>query len=128
MPPKLYRVVMQVGNIERAAVFYEGVLGVRGERAGPGRHRLNLSGVVLECVDPAAEGLGYGATPNPDLLHVAVDDLEGAYARASGAGCQWLDPITTHATGERSFTLRDPFGNPVSIAAAGSVASPVRRG
>lgn len=120
--------MLQADNIERAAVFYESVLKVRGERVGPGRHEFNLGGVTLCCVDPASDGQGSGAGSNPDLLCIAVDDLEAAYARAERAGCQWLDGIETKAWGERSFTLRDPFGNPICLADAASLRVGARDG
>ena len=54
-------------------------------------------------------------------LYIAVDDLEAALQRAQDAGADGPGPldhaasasIETRPWGERSFYLRDPFGNPL---------------
>ncbi len=38
MPPRLYRVILPVSNIDEAAAFYCYLLGIPGERVSPGRH------------------------------------------------------------------------------------------
>lgn len=124
MTPRVVRLYLQVANIERAAAFYESILGLHGERISPGRHDFQLDPFTLCCFDPGAEGEPTGASPLPDYLCIAVADLDTAYARARGAGCQWLDEIDTHTTGERAFTLRDPFGNPIQLIDASTLPAP----
>ncbi len=115
MTPRLYRVIIPVSGIERAATFYAHLLGTPGERISDNRHYFDCGGVILACVDP--RGAGREFRPNPDHVYLAVADLEAAYSRARTAGCNWLeDAIATRAWGERSFYARDPFDNPICFA------------
>jgi catechol 2,3-dioxygenase-like lactoylglutathione lyase family enzyme len=56
MITRLYRVILPVSDIERAAEFYGLMLGHRGERVSPGRHYFDCGGTILACYDPAADG------------------------------------------------------------------------
>ena len=113
MTPKLYRVILPVSDLEQAARVYSHLLGIPGERVSPGRHYFDCGGTILACFDPRADGNTFDARPNPDFLYFAVDDLEATLQRAEEAGCAVTEPIKTWPWGERSFYLRDPFGNPV---------------
>jgi predicted enzyme related to lactoylglutathione lyase len=108
---RLYRVILPVGDIERAKVFYGALLGSEGKRISPGRHYFGCDGVILACFDPRADGDPWEATPNPDHVYFSVDDLEGVFARAGSAGARILRPIEVQPWGERSFYASDPFGN-----------------
>ncbi len=120
MAPTLFRVILPIADIEKAARFYAAVLGEAGVRVSPGRHYFDCGGVILACFDPRADGDGYAATPLPEWLYFAVDDLEAAYASCREAGAAFADgdvhgdpagEIATRPWGERSFYARDPFGN-----------------
>ena len=114
MPPRLFRVIVQVGDIEIAARFYGQLLGLSGERVSRGRHYFDCGGTILACFDPRADGNTFDARPNPDHVYFAVEDLEAVHARARNGGCRKVDErITTWPWGERSFYATDPFGNPV---------------
>jgi uncharacterized glyoxalase superfamily protein PhnB len=111
---RLYRVIIEVGDVERAAAFYGRLLEDSGRRVSPGRHYFDCGGTILACYDPRADGDPFDARPNPDHVYFAVADLEAAFARARNAGCRELEPqIETRPWGERSFYARDPFGNPI---------------
>jgi len=111
---KLFRVILPVTDIERAAAFYAAVLGTPGERISRGRHYFDCGGTILACLDPRADGEGRDARPNPQHVYFAVDDLEMTLNRARAAGCTKLDDrIETRPWGEWSFYAEDPFGNPV---------------
>ncbi len=119
----IFRVIVPVGDIDRAAAFYERLLAVDGERVSPGRHYFDCEGVVLACLDPVADGDGYQATPLTEPLYIAVDDIEAAYERARSAGATIpngsdadIGPpgqIVERPWGEVSFYAADPFGNPL---------------
>lgn len=129
--PHLFRVIVPVGDIDRAASFYGIVLGSAGERISPGRHYFDCEGTILACYDPRADGDGGIATPLPEPVYIAVDDLESTYERAGEAGASFspatvpdvgpLGQIATRPWGERSFYMEDPFGNPLCIVARDSV-------
>ncbi len=83
---KIFRVIVPVSDIERAAAFYSQVLASPGQRTSRGRHYFFCGEVILACFDPRADGDDFDARPNPEHLYIATDDLEGAYARAAKAG------------------------------------------
>lgn len=117
---KLFRVILPVSDLARAAAFYENVLGSKGHRVSDGRHYFDCEGTILACFDPRADGDEYDGKPNPEWLYFAVDDLETTYAACMKAGAK-LEPgdvhgdpageIATRPWGERSFYVQDPFGN-----------------
>jgi catechol 2,3-dioxygenase-like lactoylglutathione lyase family enzyme len=111
---KLFRVILPVSDIERAARFYASLLGFPGERVSPGRHYFDCGGTILACFDPQADGDDADARANPDHLYFAVADLDGVFARAKELGCRELEAsIRSRPWGERSFYATDPFGNPI---------------
>src|SRR5437879_1822230 len=102
--PKLFRVILPVSDIERAAAFYAQLFGIPGERVSPGRHYFDRGGTILACYDPAADGDGRedGWTFHPkQYLYFAVPDLEAILDTALVA-MQWR---------ERMFYARDPLGS-----------------
>lgn len=116
---KLFRVILPVGDVDRAAEFYGALLGWPGERVSGGRHYFDCEGTILACVDPRGERLEM--RPNVDHVYFSVDDLEAVLARAETAGCQWLDgEIAVRPWGERSFYARDPWGNPICFVEKGT--------
>ncbi|MGH7786668.1 MAG: VOC family protein [Candidatus Binatia bacterium] len=116
---KLYRVILPVRDIERAATTYAALLQASGTRVSPGRHYFNCGGTVLACYDPQADGDGAqgGWRHHPNqYVYFAVADLEAALQRAQDAGCTIVDGgIQTMPWGERMFWASDPFGNPISF-------------
>jgi len=117
---KLFRVILQVSDVARAAQFYEALLGFPGKKVSPGRCYFNCEGTILACFDPQADGDGFDARPGPDYVYLAVDDLEAAYQRAKSAGAKFVDgevhgapagEIGVRPWGERSFYVEDLFGN-----------------
>ena len=129
--PHLYRVILPVSDIERAAAFYGAILGDWGRRVSPGRHYFDCEGTILACFDPRADGEGRAAEPNPELIYFAVSDLAGTYeaCRAAGAGFPEGAPpgvgplgrIAKRPWGEESFYASDPFGNPICFVARATV-------
>ena len=131
MMAHLFRVIVSVADIERAARFYASILGNSGQRVSPGRHYFDCEGTLLACYDPRADGDGYDAKPLTEPLYLAVDDLEATYASATEAGASFppnvvpdvgpLGRIARRPWGERSFYSADPFGNPLCFVARESV-------
>jgi catechol 2,3-dioxygenase-like lactoylglutathione lyase family enzyme len=127
----LYRVVLPVGDIERAARFYAAVLGSPGRRVSPGRHYFECEGTILACFDPRADGDGYAARPNPEPLYFAVSDLRAAHEACRNEGAVFsaesppgvgpLGQIARRPWGEESFYATDPFGNEICFVARASV-------
>jgi catechol 2,3-dioxygenase-like lactoylglutathione lyase family enzyme len=120
MTVRLFRVILPVADIQRAARFYAQVLAMPGQRVSDGRHYFDCGGTILACFDSRADGDPFDAIPNPDHLYFAVDDLDATYRACSNAGARFAtgdvhgDPagqIATRPWGERSFYVEDPFGN-----------------
>ena len=118
MAPKLFRIILQVSDLDQAADFYANLLGDPGRRIPrASRHYIDCGPVILALVDVTAGG--EEAKPLPDYIYFAVSDLEGFYARAGDLGCLSSDDvhgasageIVVRPWGERSFYVYDPWGN-----------------
>jgi catechol 2,3-dioxygenase-like lactoylglutathione lyase family enzyme len=115
--PTIFRIVLQVTDIEKATTFYSTLLGAKGRRIHGARHYFDCGGVILALLDPATKTTKARATP--DYLYFSVDNLKALHTRARKLGC--LIKGTVHGEpggdivfrpwGERSFYARDPFGN-----------------
>lgn len=111
--PKLFRVILPVTNIDRAEGFDSELLSMPGKRVSSGRHYFDGEGTILAGFDPRADTDNFDLGPNPDHIYFAVRDLEAAYGRARALAAEILTPIGIRPWGERSFYLRDPFGNKI---------------
>lgn len=118
--PRIYRVIVQVGDLERAAAFYTELLGVEGVRVSEGRHYFDCGGVILALYSPRGDGDDFDPRPLPDHIYFAVDDLDAVFRRVeklgglateSGDGDLPMGRIAERPWGERSFYMADPFGN-----------------
>ena len=117
--PQLFRVIVPVPDMGAADAFYRRVLDIEPDEVTPTRHYFDCGGVILALVDPSAHGRAFRA--NPELIYLAVSDLEAALERAIEAGAQFLDDddvgwgIQQRVWGERSAYFTDPFGNPLCL-------------
>jgi extradiol dioxygenase family protein len=116
--PRLYRIILQVSDLDQAEEFYGTLLGDRGRRIPrASRHYIDCGPVTLALVDPAIDQ--QSAKPLPDYIYFAVNNLEKVYARARELDCLSLEDvhgesageIFTRPWGERSFYVKDPWGN-----------------
>lgn len=115
--PRLYRTILQVADLGRAARFYAKLLGVKGRRVHASRHYFDCGPVILALVNPTGEGRK--AKPSSDYLYFAVKDLEKVHARARKLKClskrevhgDGAGDIVKRPWGERSFYASDPFRN-----------------
>ena len=119
---RLYRVIVPVDDVESSALFYSTLFGQQGARVSPGRHYFVCGDVTLALYSPKADGDRRDPRPNFDHVYFAVEDLEEVHRRAERLGGLSMDigdgrlamgQIATRPWGERSFYMRDPFGNPL---------------
>jgi len=113
---KLFRVILPVDDINKAAEFYSNLLGSPGERVNDGRHYFECGGTILACYDAVADGdeKGEWQMHFNQNLYFAVPNLDELLEKAQTAGFQEVDSKTvTYPWGERSFYGKDPFGNPI---------------
>jgi predicted enzyme related to lactoylglutathione lyase len=125
--PRLFRILLEVSDIDSAVTFYSTLLGIQGREIFGGRHYFDCGDVILGFVDvsPASRQ----PRPTPQYLYFAVTDLEEVHGRAADLGC--LSPEDVHTAsggqiavrpwGERSFYATDPFGNLVCFVDAATV-------
>ncbi len=121
--PKLFRIILQVSDLDRAAEFYAKLLDDAGRRIPrASRHYFDCGPVILALVDVSASG--EAAKPLPDYIYFAVNNLEGVHARARELGCLSTDDVHGESAGEivkrpwgeRSFYVEDPWGNGLCFA------------
>jgi len=118
--PILYRIILQVDDLDKAEEFYGTLLGDRGRRIPrAGRHYIDCGPVILALINVATEGIK--PKPLPDNIYFSVNDLEAVHARASALKClstedvhgESAGEIVKRPWGERSFYAFDPWGNPI---------------
>jgi catechol 2,3-dioxygenase-like lactoylglutathione lyase family enzyme len=125
--PKIFRITVEVSNLDEAAGFYARLLDSKGERHPGARHYFDCGGVILSVLDPTPGGLT--PTPSAKSLYFAVRDLNAVHARA--AALKALAPykvhdepagaVTKRPWGERSFYVVDPWGNDLCFVEEGTL-------
>ena len=118
MAPKLFRIALQVSDLDQAVAFYSQLLDDQGISIPRGsRHYFECGPVILALVD-VTKG-GEQPAPTPDYVYFAVNDLEQVYERAKKLNClakeryhdQKAGEIVKRPWGEISFYVEDPWGN-----------------
>lgn len=118
MAPTLFRIILQVSDLDQAEEFYGKLLNDRGRRIPrASRHYIDCGPVILALVDPAIDGMA--AKPLPDYIYFSVADLEAVHKRAIELNCLATEDVHGAASGdivvrpwgERSFYASDPWGN-----------------
>ena len=125
--PRLFRINIEVGNLDEAERFYGSLLGLKGRRQAGSRVYYNAGPVTLQVVDVASMGMG---VPHPaaKALYFLVRDLDAVFARAERLGCLSQEmvhgtrggEITVRPWGERSFYAEDKWLNPLCFVEAGT--------
>jgi predicted enzyme related to lactoylglutathione lyase len=116
---RLFRILLEVSDIERGSKFYAELLGDPGRRVHGGRHYFDAGGVIVGLVDVSPSKREARAAVQH--VYFAVGDLEAVFRRAQSLAA--LSPEEVHGEpageivrrpwGERSFYVVDPFGNPL---------------
>ena len=124
--PELFRINVEVGDIDAAAEFYGALLGTGGRVQAGSRCYFRCGSVTLQVVDTSSQGKPH---PAAKALYFLVGDLDAVFARAQRLGC--LSKESVHGApggrmvvrpwGERSFYAQDAWGNPLCFVEAGTV-------
>jgi len=117
--PNIFRVMLEVSDLKAAVTFYSTLLGVEGRVLRGSRAYFDCGSVILAIVDPTPGDIK--PTPNVGDVYFSVKDLESYHARARELGCLSKEDvhddsageIVTRPWGERSFYVKDPWGNGV---------------
>jgi len=125
--PKLFRVTVEVANLDEAATFYATLFNTDGKRHPGARHYFDCGGVILAVLDVSQGGMK--PTPGPKSLYFAVKDLDAVHARASDLKA--LAPYKVHGQaagqpierpwGERSFYVVDKWGSDLCFVEEGTL-------
>jgi predicted enzyme related to lactoylglutathione lyase len=125
--PKIFRITLEVSNLDEAAAFYAKLLDNPGKRHPGSRQYFDCGGVILAVLDPTQGGVK--PTPGPKSLYFAVHDIEAVHARARALKA--LAPYAVHGQpagdviarpwGERSFYVTDPWGNELCFVEEGTL-------
>lgn len=115
--PKLFRVMLEVSDLDAAVQFYSKLLAAEGRTLRGSRAYFDCGPVILAVLDPTPGGIQ--SKPNVGDIYLSVKDLEKVHARARELGClskeevhdQRAGDIVTRPWGERSFYVEDPWGN-----------------
>ena len=111
---------LRVRNAAQAIEFYARAFGgveqfrltEPGGRIGHAEVKIGPATVMLSDEYPEHGMFGPGGDSQPSvLLHIHCDDVDGLVAQAVKAGATVVRPLTDHFYGERSATVRDPFGH-----------------
>ncbi len=124
--PSLFRLNVEVGNLDEAAAFYTKLLGTAGRKQAGSRVYFTCGPVTLQVVDVSSID-----TPHPaaKALYFTVRDLDAIFARAKALGClstgdvhgEGGGAISVRPWGERSFYAEDKWANPLCFVEAGTV-------
>lgn len=113
-----------VGDVAGAIEFYKGAFGAEEVMRMPGPDGRVMHGEVrfgdfLMMIAPempdcgSRSPLGLGGTPV--TIHLRVPDCDGAFARATEAGCTAVMPPADMFWGDRYGRLTDPYGHSWSL-------------
>src|SRR2546423_1007242 len=78
--PKVFRVTLEVADLEYATQLYGDLFGQDGQRHPGARHYFDCGGVIVAILDVSRGGMP--PTPGPKSLFFAVDDVDAVHARA----------------------------------------------
>src|SRR5437660_1447573 len=124
--PSLFRVNVEVGNLDQAADFYGKLFGLEGRKQAGSRCYFNCGPVTLQVVDVSSVGKPH---PAAKALYFTVEDLDAVFARAKALGCLSREDvhgvsgggISVRPWGERSFYAEDEWQNPLCFVEAGTL-------
>jgi hypothetical protein len=124
--PSLFRINVEVGNLDEAEQLYGKLLGLVGRKQAGSRCYFTCGSVTLQVVDVSSM-----RTPHPaaKALYFVVNDLDAVFERAKSLGCLSQEEvhgspagkISVQPWGERSFYAEDRWHNPLCFVEAGTI-------
>ena len=124
--PSLFRINVEVGNLDAAEKFYGKLFGIVGRKQAGSRCYFTCGPVTLQVVDVSSV-----RTPHPaaKALYFVVNDLDVIFERAKSLRCLPQEEvhgapggqISVQPWGERSFYAEDRWHNPLCFVEAGTI-------
>lgn len=124
--PSLFRINVEVGNLDQAADFYSELFALAGRKQAGSRCYFTCGAVTLQVVDVSSAGKPH---PAAKALYFTVNDLDAIFERAKALGCLSKEDvhgvsgggISVRPWGERSFYAEDKWHNPLCFVEAGTI-------
>ena len=124
--PSLFRINVEVGDLDQAADFYGKLFGIEGRKQAGSRCYFTCGPVTLQVVDVSSMGKPH---PAAKALYFIVNDLDAVFARAKELNCLSREEvhgvsggnISVRPWGERSFYAEDKWNNPFCFVEAGTI-------
>src|ERR1044072_8898545 len=109
MADKLFRIILQVDDLDKAAEFYGKLLDDPGRRIPrASRHYIDCGPVILALVDVTGENTtALKPEPLPDYIYFAVSDIEAVHERARELDCLSTDDVHGASAGD---VVKRPWG------------------
>jgi catechol 2,3-dioxygenase-like lactoylglutathione lyase family enzyme len=122
--PQMFRLSVEVGDLEEAIAFYDQLLGVEGRRQAGARSYYECGPVTISVLNVSPKA----PHPAASALYFTVTNLKAAHERAAALGCLSDElvhdapagEIVVRPWGERSFYAEDPWGNPLCFVQTGT--------
>lgn len=110
--PSVFRIFIPVTDFESALAFYQRLFDDEGRTIHRGRHYFDCGPVICAVIENSGPPIG-------DHIYFSTDEIESVFARAKELDClersdvhgSPSDEVVVRPWGERSFYVRDPFGN-----------------
>ena len=123
--PTLFRLNLEVGDLQAGAQFYEKLFGAQGRLQAGARCYFTCGAVTLQMVDVSSAG---GPHPAAKALYFLVNNLDAIFERAKALDCLSTEmvhgepggQIRVRPWGERSFYAEDKWHNPLCFVEAGT--------
>jgi catechol 2,3-dioxygenase-like lactoylglutathione lyase family enzyme len=117
---KLALVTIVTANLEPMRAFSQEVLQIEPQSYRGTDVEFPLeAGALALWHQSEAEAFGIapmrGAANHRVLIELAVEDVDGAYARLKRLPMAWVQELTTQPWGHRAFYVRDPDGNILTV-------------
>ncbi|MBZ5555566.1 MAG: VOC family protein [Acidobacteriia bacterium] len=124
--PSLFRINVEVGNLEKAADFYGKLFGLEGRKQAGARCYFTCGPVTLQVVDVSSVRKPH---PAAKALYFTVKNLDAVFARAKALGCLAQEDvhgvsggnISVRPWGERSFYAEDKWHNALCFVEEGTI-------
>jgi predicted enzyme related to lactoylglutathione lyase len=124
--PQLFRLSVEVGDLDAGVEFYSTLLAVQGRRQAGSRCYFECGPVTLSVLDVSSTRQPH---PAAKALYFTVKNLEAAFERARTVGGLSQEDvhdasgggIVVRPWGERSFYMEDPWKNPLCFVEEGTV-------
>jgi hypothetical protein len=124
--PRLFRINVEVGNLDEAAEFYGKLFGLTGRLQAGSRCYFTSGGVTLQVVDVSSVRAPH---PAAKALYFVVGDLDAIFERAKALHClsqedvhgEPAGQISVRPWGERSFYAEDQWHNPMCFVEEGTI-------